>query len=986
MSIAGFYGVEPANPATSTSPRTVSQAPRRVLSLRLSLFLSFAALSLITGALGLYASYTIRGAAALVVDIYDRSLMSINYARAANADFAVLKSTLMERRLAADSAHGAALDARIDQIRKDLDDDLSIAAERAQSDRAIKAVGAVRRAVAGWQDSWGRHQADANWGALDRYAEAAAHEIDLLVNYTAGDGFSFRQAALTAIETETRLSTVLTACAIAMSLLISWPLGRRIIRPVSVASSVAERIAGGELDVEIPKASGDELGRLLASMAVMRDSISRMMAREVAQRRSAQARLTDAIESSREGVILVNAEGRVVVSNSQTFEFFQNLAHLLQPGALFPDFIAALLDGAVVDGQDAAALRLPRPPDDAQPRTAVVELCDGRSVRIGWSVTGEGGIVAFCSDMTEWKNREAQLKQSNLWLDAALSNMSQGLCLFDPDGCLKIVNRRFCEIFRIAQGKVRLGMTAEELIDLKATNLCVRGVSATQLWAERRAMLAERRAFTVQMPLLDGRIIEAAHQPIADGGWVATYEDATERYRSREKILFMARHDTLTGLPNRLLFSERLDEAFASADARNRFALLFIDLDHFKSVNDTLGHPVGDRLLHAVAQRLAGCARAADTIARLGGDEFATLLTDLHHVSDAAAYAERVIEVVRTPFTIHGHCITVGASIGIAVAPDHGADRDTLMRNADIALYRAKSGGRSGYRMFKPSMQAEVQARRTMELELDQALACDQLELHYQPVFDMPTLALAGFEALLRWRHPTRGLISAAEFIAVAEDTEAINAIGQWVLREACRTAIGWPPTLRLAINVSPVQLRSGSFLAQLESVLEAEGLPPERLELEVTETVLLEKNESTLKTLQRIQAAGITVALDDFGTGYSSLSYLQNFSFNRIKIDQCFVRGIPDDKSASAIVRAIIGLGRSLGVPTTAEGVQDDRQLEILDAEGCRDVQGFLLGRPVPASGLGPLLAQAVGTGRAGRLRSRPYPMAARKKAACTP
>ncbi|HJS87028.1 MAG TPA: EAL domain-containing protein [Acetobacteraceae bacterium] len=955
-----------------------------MLSLRLSLFLGFAALSLITGSLGLYASYTIRGAAALVVDIYDRSLMSINYARAANADFAVLKSILMERRLVVDPAHRARLDVRLDQIRKDLDDDLSIAAERAQSERAIKAVNAVRRAVAGWQDSWSRHEADANWAALDRYADAAAHQIDLLVNYTAGDGFSFRQAALAAIETETRLSTVLTVGAIALSLLMSWPLGRRIMRPVSAASSVAERIAGGELDVEIPKASGDELGRLLASMAVMRDSISQMMAREVAQRRSAQARLTDAIESSREGVILVNAEGRVVVSNSQTFEFFQDLAHLLRPGAFFPDFVAALLRGAMSDGQEGAALRLPRSSEDTQP--VVVELRDGRSVRIGWSVTVEGGIVAFCSDMTEWKIREAQLKQSNLWLDAALSNMSQGLCLFDPEGRLKIVNRRFCEIFGLTHDAVRVGMTAEELISLKVRMLCVRGASAAQIWAERRAMLSERRTFTVQMPLLDGRIIEVAHQPMADGGWVATYEDATERYRSREKILFMASHDTLTGLPNRLLFSERLDEAFASAETQKRFALLFIDLDHFKSVNDTLGHPVGDRLLHAVAQRLASCARAADTIARLGGDEFATLLTDLHQVSDAAAYAERVIELVRAPFTIHGHRIAIGASIGIAVAPDHGTDRDTLMRNADIALYRAKLAGRSAYRLFKPTMEAEVQARRTMELELDQALACNQLELHYQPVFDTPTLALIGFEALLRWRHPARGLISAAEFIAVAEDTEAINAIGDWVLREACRTASFWPPHLRLAINVSPVQLRTGSFLDQLESVLKTERLPPERLELEVTETVLLERNDSTLKTLQRIQAAGIAVALDDFGTGYSSLSYLQNFSFNRIKIDQCFVRGIPDDESASAIVRAIIGLGRSLGIPTTAEGVQDERQLAILHAEGCQDVQGFLLGRPVPASGLGPLLAQAVGTVQCGVLRSQPYPIAARKNAACTP
>jgi diguanylate cyclase (GGDEF)-like protein/PAS domain S-box-containing protein len=985
MHLAGFHRAKPANSSAALPPRSIPQAPRRVFSLRLSLFLSFAVLSLITGSLGLYASRTIRGAAGLVLDIYDKSLMSINYARAAEADFAALKAALMERQLIADPEHRVAMNAHIDQIRKDLDDDLSIAAERAQSDRAIRAVDAVRRAVAGWQDSWSQDQVDANWAALHKYTESTGHELDLLVNYTAGDGFSFRQAALTAIETETRLAIVLTVGAIALSLLISWPLGRRIIRPVSLASSVAERIAGGELDVEIPRASGDELGRLLASMAVMRDSITSMVAREVAQRRSAQARLTDAIESSREGVILVNAEGRVVVSNTQTFEFFEDLAHLLHPGAFFPDFMAALLDGALADGQDATALRISCPPDETQPRTALVDLRDGRSVRIGWSVTGEGGIVAFCSDMTEWKHREAQLKQSNLWLDTALSNMSQGLCLFDSGGRLKIVNRRFCEIFGIPQAEMRVGMTVEEFITLKLARLCLRGVSAAQLWAERRAALAERRAFTVQVPLMDGRIIEVAHQPMADGGWVATYDDATERYRSREKILFMARHDTLTGLPNRLLFGEHLDEAFTATDARNRFALLCIDLDHFKAVNDTLGHPIGDRLLHAVAQRLAGCARAADTIARLGGDEFATLLTDLHRLSDAAAYAERVIEVVRAPFTIHGHSITIGASVGIAVAPEHGADRDTLMRNADIALYRAKSEGRSAYRLFEPSMEAEVQARRKMELELDQALACDQLELHYQPFFDVATLALAGFEALLRWRHPARGLISAAEFIAVAEDTGAINAIGHWVLQEACRTAAGWPSTLRLAINVSPVQLRSGTFLTLLGSVLGPEKLPPERLELEVTEAVLLERNEATLETLQRIQEAGISIALDDFGTGYSSLSYLQSFSFDRIKIDQCFVRGIPDNEGASAIVRAIIGLGRSLGIPTTAEGVQDPRQLEILRAEGCRDLQGFLLGKPVPASGLGPLLAQAVETSQVVPIRPQRHPMAL-KNIACTP
>lgn len=958
--------------------RPVTRVGRRRLTLRVSLFLSFAALSIITGSLGLYASRTIRSAAGLVVEIYDKSLMSINYARAAAADFAILKSTLMERRLAADPARQAALDGRIQQIRHDLSDDLSIAAERAQSERAVAAAAAVGRAVEGWYDNWNRHQSDAPWNVLDNYAAAASHQLDLLINYTAGDGFSFRQAALIAIQTNTQLDMALTAGAITLSLLISSALGHRILRPVSVASSIAEKIAGGALDVEIPEAGGDELGRLLGSMAVMRDSISRMMAREVEQRRSAQARLMDAIESSREGVILVNAEGRVVVSNTQNIEFFQDFAELLQPGAAFPDFAAALMRGAFADRQDEAALQIPFPSHGIQPRSVLVDLRDGRSVRIGWSATGEGGIVAFCSDMTEWKHREAQLKQSNLWLDTALSNMSQGLCLFDSDGRLKIANRRLYEIFGIAPDGLFTGITIEELVGVKLARLCAPGIREAQGWSERLAV-RDRRAFTVQMPLVDGRIIEAMHEPMVDGGWVATYEDATERHQSREKVLYMARHDALTGLPNRVLFGERLEEAFASIDPRNRFALLCIDLDLFKEVNDTLGHPVGDRLLHAVAQRFTGCARTADTIARLGGDEFATLLTGLHHVSDATGYAERMIEVVRAPFVIDGQRITIGASIGIAVAPDHGTDRDTLMRNADIALYRAKGAGRSGYCLFEPLMEADVQARRTMEIELDQALAGDQLDLHYQPIFDAQTMALAGFEALLRWHHPVRGLVSAGEFMGVAENTQVINAIGDWVVQEACRNAASWPPKLRLAINVSPVQLRSGNFVAKLLSVLEQQKLPATQLELEVTETVLLERNASTLEALHDIRAAGVSVALDDFGTGYSSLAYLQNFTFGRIKIDQSFVRGLPNDKGAYAIVRAIVGLGDSLGIPTTAEGVQDERQLETLRAEGCREVQGFLLGKPLPASELGPLLAQATEAGRVVALRPRLHPLAVR-------
>lgn len=937
----------------ATPPRA-----RAGFSLRVSLFLGFVALSLITGALGLFAVRTIRNAAGLVVNTYDRSLMSINYARAAAADFAVLRATMLDATLATDPAEVRALDERKAQLRQDLEDDLSVAAERAQSARAVRAAAQVHAAIAGWEQSWRNVPSNAGLPRRAQFDRTVQREIDLLVNYTAEDGFSFRQAALGSIDTDTKLAVALTLTAVIVSLLLSWPLGRRIIRPISLASEIAGRIAGGDLAVAIPAAGPDELGRLLDAMTVMRDSIAGMMAREVAQRRSAQARLLDAIESSREGVILVGAGGEVIASNSQAHEFFAALSPMLVPGAHFPDFLSALAERARAAGQPADFL-LPFRADPTM-RNAHVELEDGRTIRIGWSPTGEGGIVAFCSDMTEWREREAALKQSNLWLDAALANMSQGLCLYNAEGHLLLANRRFREIFGLKPEQLRIGMTMRDLIEIKLAENAVEESAAAGVWAERRELMQLRRAFTVHMPLSGGRLIEVSHQPMADGGWVATYEDATERHRARERILFLARHDALTGMPNRLLFGERLEAAIAGAGPQRRFALLCIDLDHFKIVNDTLGHPIGDRLLRAVAERFAACVRDGDTTSRLGGDEFAVLLPGLRHQSDAIASAERIIEVIRAPFDIDGHQLLIGASVGIAIAPDHGADRDTLLRNADIALYRAKSAGRSTWRVFEQAMEAEVQARRRIELELGQAITGDQLEVHYQPVFDADTLALTGFEALLRWRHPERGLVGAGEFIPVAEDTAAINEIGQYVLRQACRAARDWPESLRLAINVSPTQLRAVGFYAMLADVLEEEAMPPGRLELEVTESVLLANNALTLATLQRIKAHGIAVALDDFGTGYSSLSYLQNFQFDRIKIDQSFVRAMPRSEGAAAIVRAIVGLGNALGIPTTAEGVEDQTQLTTLRLEGCREVQGYLLGRPMAQDALAPLLAEA--------------------------
>jgi diguanylate cyclase (GGDEF)-like protein len=427
--------------------------------------------------------------------------------------------------------------------------------------------------------------------------------------------------------------------------------------------------------------------------------------------------------------------------------------------------------------------------------------------------------------------------------------------------------------------------------------------------------------------------------------------------RLTSEIAHLAHHDALTDLPNRVLFYEKLKHALGYARRGRLLALHFLDLDQFKAVNDTLGHPVGDRLLQAVAGRLQSCLRETDTIARLGGDEFAILETTIESPLDATRLAERIIQVFAAPFEVEGHQIVIGVSIGIAFAPQDGLDADHLLKCADLALYRAKSDGRSVYRLFQTEMDARMQARRTMELDLQHALPADQLELFYQPLIDVQTKQIAGFEALLRWHHPTKGLISPDQFIPLAEETGIIVPIGEWVLRQACAAAANWPVELKVAVNLSPVQFKCHNLMGAIVSALGESGLPASRLELEITETVMLNDTEATLATLRQFQELGINIAMDDFGIGYSSLSYLRRFPFDRIKIDQSFVRELGKQTDCIAIVRAVTKLGIALGTAITAEGVETQEQLAALEREGCTEVQGYLFSRPVPGSGVIDLL-----------------------------
>jgi diguanylate cyclase (GGDEF)-like protein len=436
---------------------------------------------------------------------------------------------------------------------------------------------------------------------------------------------------------------------------------------------------------------------------------------------------------------------------------------------------------------------------------------------------------------------------------------------------------------------------------------------------------------------------------------VATHEDVTERWRSEARIAHMARHDALTDLPNRVLIMEKMNEALARLGSDGTQVCVFIfDLDLFKAVNDSLGHPIGDLLLKSVAARLAEVIGEADTVGRLGGDEFAVLhVVESDARAEATALAHRLVEAVGTPYELEGHPVVIGISMGIAIAPSDGSDASMLLKHADLALYRAKSDGRNCFRFYESQMDAAVQLRRALEVDLRNALVRGEFELHYQPVMDASTREPCGAEALVRWRHPRRGLMGPDQFIPLAEEIGLIEALGEWILREACAEAAQWPAHVGIAVNLSPAQFRRRNLAEIVMAALARSGLPAQRLELEITESVLLQKSEGNLAALHAIKKLGASIVLDDFGTGYSSLGYLQMFPFDKIKIDRSFVQELASRSDCAAIVCAITGLARSLNIVTTAEGVETEEQYSLVRAAGCNHVQGYLFGKPGKASAL---------------------------------
>jgi diguanylate cyclase (GGDEF)-like protein len=951
------------------------------LGIRQSVLLGFVLMCSFTGAVGYYSAAKIRQSAGLVVGLFDQSLMPIDYARAAGTDFANMKTNFLRARLATDAQARRDLDERGRELAATFESDLGVSALRAHSARVRNAAASVHLAVQSWQAAI--KAMDPNLplsemlSRLDAASQSVDHEIDMLVGLTTGDGFLFREQALRSIRAETECAVAATLAGLLLSMVVTWFLSRRIAAPISAATRIAERIAGGDLKVAIPEWRHDELGGLLRLMGVMRDSITAMVHSEASGRRSAQARLMDAIQTTHEGVVLVDAAGRIVVTNAPIHSFFG----MPEPGAVSCLTISDLLRHLARSNLSEESLHsvgaMTWKLDRDTPGTMELSLRDGMWLRVSWCSTREGGLVAFFSDITLSRRRESQLAQTNLWFDAALSHMVQGLCVYDHDGKLKIFNSRFAEIYHIPRDQLRPNISftlVQDMLD-GLDDAGEHHRSQKLRGTALREHITQRLVFTEHQHLADGRVIAVSHRPMSDGGWVLTYEDITLRARSDARIAFLAQHDPLTALPNRSLFAERLEGALAllqECDATAPgFALMLIDLDRFKEVNDTRGHPMGDRLLRVVAERLVACCRPEDTVARLGGDEFAIIQAGARGMHDAQELAVRLIGAIGKPFAIDGGRLEICASIGIAIAPAHGASQEALLRNADTALYRAKDEGRCGYRVFSPSMDAALQDRRALGHDLLGARFDTEMELYYQPIVDIrrtetgggEVRRIAGFEALLRWHHPARGLMMPGDFIAIAEHVGLIERLGAWIIRRACLDARDWPADTKVAVNVSPLQFRTGRLIDRLAEALQQSGIAASRLELEITESTLLDDNEATLEMLRQIQALGVKIALDDFGTGFSSLSYLRSFPFDRIKIDRSFVMDLGQRADAPAIIRAILGLGRNLGIPVTAEGVETPEQLAHLEAEGCALAQGFLFSRPIPVGAIPGLVIDAIGS-----------------------
>jgi diguanylate cyclase (GGDEF)-like protein/PAS domain S-box-containing protein len=671
--------------------------------------------------------------------------------------------------------------------------------------------------------------------------------------------------------------------------------------------------------------------------------------REAQQRLEAERhRLDTALNSMIQGLVMYDAASRIVTVNQRYIEMFNLSPEIVKPGCQFHDLIQHRKDRGTFDGDvkefcSNVLQNITRGRADH----SIMQCADGRAFLAISRPLTHNGWIATIEDITERRKLEQERDRNYAFLSQIIDHIPSQITVKAAG------DRRYLLVNRVAE--TQFGMSRDRIIGNTAFDIFPKATADIIKADDDKALQSADGLFKDEHLQATGdRYITSRRLGIRNQSGALSYivnvvEDVTARRRADEKIAHLAHYDALTDLPNRVLFREQIERELQKAVGGERFALLYIDIDEFKGINDSLGHHVGDELLKAVASRIKDCLKPTDLIARLGGDEFAVIQTAAGDRDDVVEFVTRVHEAIRQPHQCLGHQLSTDASIGIALAPQDGTDLDQLIKNADLAMYGAKAGGRRTHRFFEPAMDARAKARLTMEQDLRQAMLDGGFEIHYQPLLDLGSDAVAGCEALLRWRHPERGMVSPAEFIPLAEDIGLINELGDWVLQTACMEAAGWPAHVRLAVNVSPVQLKSQTLALRIMGALASSRLPPDRLEIEITEAVLIHDDETALAILHQLRAIGVRIALDDFGTGFSSLSYLKRFPFDKIKIDRCFVSDIEVDGSAD-IVQAVVNIAASRNMVTTAEGVETEQQKALLKKLGCTQMQGYLFSKPRPA------------------------------------
>ena len=554
------------------------------------------------------------------------------------------------------------------------------------------------------------------------------------------------------------------------------------------------------------------------------------------------------------------------------------------------------------------------------------------------------GVILDASRIKEAEREAAEVEARTRSL--IVESLGQAFLLFDGDDRLTLKNSAFIELFPQLTAVIDEGTSYVDY--LAAEHGLGGGTLDTPEAQQRLSAHGQGQPSITERQLDDGTCLLVDEHRTGDGDTVVLYTDITELRQREARIQHMAHHDALTGLPNRVLFNDRLTQALARAVRRgSTVGVLCLDLDHFKNVNDTLGHPAGDALLREVSRRIEAQIRACDTVSRLGGDEFAIVMTDMDGPEVCHAAGERIIEALMEPVDLgQGQKALTGGSVGIAYSKRGAEDAETLLKRADLALYRAKEDGRGVVRIFEPQMDAVARERRSMEMALRFALDRNELELHFQPLINTRSSEITGFEALARWNHPERGAVSPEDFVPLAEETGLITKLSDWVLEKACREAVSWPKPVTIAVNLSPAQFKQRDLAHKVQRVLDETGLDPRRLELEITERLLIKRGEAVHEILHELKDLGVRIAMDDFGSGYSSLGNLRSFPFDKLKIDRSFVTGLEDNEEALAIVRAVVGLGKSMGLETVAEGVETLDQLVYLRIEGCNQVQGYYYSR----------------------------------------